>query len=385
MAVKTNYNKNGSSYYRVTATVGKDSNGKNIRKEFYGKSKKEAEEKRDEYLANIKSGLMANYNEMYLGDFMKIWLYNVVKPARADNTLLRYLNVFDNYIKNSELYHLKVYSITSLDIQRYYNRLSEEGKTFSMIFNLNKVLKTFFNYCVKQRYILINPCMGLELPKKEVIDESDKKVDPFTNDEIAAIMANCRGYMLPLVSLAFGTGLREGELLGLKITDIDLDSMTVTVNKALKTVYDCKADGSRERVTKIGTTKTESSKREIPIPQSLYSLLKKHILTQKELYLKNGLTDVVPSLFTTAICSPIDAHNLRRSWERILKRADVRYRKFHNVRHTYATKLFEADVNIKTIQVLLGHSSVQTTEKIYVHVAPDIKVKAVEKINHMFG
>lgn len=385
MAVKTNYNKNGNSYYRVTATVGKDANGRYIRKEFYGKSKKEAEEKRDEYLSNIRAGLATDYSEMTLGDFMKIWLYDVVKPARAENTLVRYLNVYDYYINDSELHHLKIYNITSLDIQRYYNELFENGKTYSMIFNLNKVLKTFFNYCIKQRYILINPCISVELPKSKDISEDDKKVDPFTNDEIAAILANCKGYMQALVTVAFATGLREGELLGLKISDVDLDNMIISVNKSLKTVYDCKNDGSRKRLTKLGTTKTESSLRDIPIPQSLCPMLKKHILCQKEIFLKNGLMDEEPFLFTTVLGNVIDAHNLRRSWERTLKRADVRYRKFHNIRHTYATKLFEADVNVKTIQTLLGHASVQTTEKIYVHVAQDIKVAAVDKINHLFG
>ena len=78
MAIKTNYTKKGNSYYRVTATVGKDANGKNIRKEFYGKSKKEAEAKRDEYINNIRAGLELDYKNKIFSDCIHDWLFYVM-------------------------------------------------------------------------------------------------------------------------------------------------------------------------------------------------------------------------------------------------------------------------------------------------------------------
>ena len=76
--------------------------------------------------------------------------------------------------------------------------------------------------------------------------------------------------------------------------------------------------------------------------------------------------------------------NLLRAWKRTLNRADVRYRKLHNIRHTYATKLFEAGVPLITISRLLGHHSIEITAKIYVHVMPKEKVDAAQRLNYLF-
>lgn len=385
MAVKTNYQKNGSNYYRVTATIGKDASGKVMRKEFYGKSKKEAEAKRDEYMQSIRSGLAADYREQTLGDLMHLWLFEVVKPTKAENTLVRYLNVYDNYIKPSELFNSKIYAVVNMDIQRIYNKLAAEGKTPSMLYNMNKVLKVFFNYCIKQRYILINPCIGIEFPKIEKSAEKQPKIDPFTDEEIKTILNNAPDYMFPLTATAFATGLREGELLALKLSDVDFEKEIIKVTKSLKTTYNCKPDGTRERVIKLGDTKTKSSIRDVPIPHKLIPVLKQHITQQRLIFFKFNIPAEEQLLFTTSTGCYIDAHNLQRRWMRLLKKIGARYRKFHNARHTYATKLFEANVNIKTIQILLGHSSLQTTSQIYIHVMQDVKADAVNKINYLLG
>ncbi len=382
MAVKTNYSKNGSSYYRVTATIGKDENGKLIRKEFYGKSKKEAEEKRDEYLINVRSGLAVDYQEHALGNLMKLWLFEVIKPNKAENTLVRYMGIY-NYIKSSNLYSIRIYNLTPMDIQKYYNELATGGKTHSQILMINKVLKSFFNYCIKQRYIFFNPCAGVELPKKDTTSDSEK-VDPFTDEEIKTILDGATDYMIPIITIALATGLREGELLALTIQDIDLSNNTIHVNKSLKATYDIKSETERTKVIKVGSTKTKSSVRDVPIPKNIAPLLKEQVNNQKMLFMRYGMLQQTQFLFTTPIGKCIDPKNLQRRWVRLLNRMNVRYRKFHNIRHTYATKLFEAGINIKTIQTLLGHSSITITEKTYVHVLQNIKADAVDKINYLF-
>lgn len=383
MTVKTNYKKNGSSYYRVTATIGKDPDGKPIRKEFYGKSKKEAEAKRNDYLQDLRLGLSSDYRDCTLGGLMHLWLFAIIKPSRADNTLSRYMTVF-NHLKNSGIFNSRLCDITSLDIQLYYNDLSEHGKTYYQIYMINKVLKIFFNYCISQRYVMINPCKGVNLPKARPF-ESDKAVDPFTDKEIKLILDGAKDYMHPIITIALATGLREGELLALTINDVDLQENIIYVNKALKVVYEINSDGSRKKVVKLGDTKTKSSIRSVPVPKNILPTLKQLITEQKQLYFKFGMTDEHQFLFTTPIATYIDPKNLQRRWVRLLKRVGVRYRKFHNIRHTYATRLFEADVNIKTIQTLLGHSSINITEKTYVHVLQNTKTDAVDKINYMFS
>lgn len=90
-------------------------------------------------------------------------------------------------------------------------------------------------------------------------------------------------------------------------------------------------------------------------------------------------------VFTTPIGTPINTSNLRKSYSRLLKKADINNIKFHALRHTYATRLLEEGVQIKTVQSLLGHSDINTTMNIYTHVTNEIKNNAVEKLNQIFN
>jgi len=390
MSVKTNYVKNGKEYYRVTATVGRDANGKLIRKEFYGKTKREAEAKRDEYLNGIKNGLNIDFQDTTLGDLMHVWLFEVARVSRKPSTFARYEGLYRNYIRDSELYGLKISLIKSIQIQRYYNKLYQEGKSSKTIKTLNKFLKTFFNYAVDEGYLVKNPCTG----KKIVIpgtpeEKAEAKIETFTDEEIKKITEALEGHRLKvLFLLAFGTGLRQGELLGLKWPDIDFEKKELKVQRTIKQVTIIDQNGNREYKTIEQIPKTKSSIRTVPIPSSLIPVLKEYRNKQKEEKLKAGpayLNDIEKGyVFTTELGSIIDARNLLRIYKKILDKAGVKYRKFHAIRHTYATKLFERGVPLKIVSELLGHSNISTTANIYTHVIPKEKTNAVETLNDLF-
>ena len=126
----------------------------------------------------------------------------------------------------------------------------------------------------------------------------------------------------------------------------------------------------------VSTLLTQVHTALIPELKKLDILVKEEKLKLGPAYEDNNL--LFPSLTGTYI----DAKNLRRSWERALKNIDMPYKKFHSLRHTYATRLFENDVSIVTVSRLLGHSSIKTTE-IYTHVLEDIKQKEVQCLNNM--
>ena len=222
-----------------------------------------------------------------------------------------------------------------VDIQRLYNQLAADGKTSSMLFNMNKVLRVFFNYCIKQRYILINPCVGAEFPKKQKTAETEQKVYPFSDAEVKTILNSAPDYMFPLLTVAFATGLREGELLALMLDDVDFDNGIIHINKALKTTYDCASVSERKRIVKISDPKTQSSVRDVPIPKNIAPILRQQVVHQRMLFLKYSTPQEEQLLFTTPTGSYIDAHNLQRRWMRLLNRVGIPYRKFHNTRHPY--------------------------------------------------
>lgn len=385
MARKTNCIKNGVEYFRITSTIGRDANGKLIRKEFYGISRKDAENKRDEYLDNIKKGLNIDYKNVTLGDLMQSWLFEIVKVRVKPTSFERYEGIYRNYIKESELYGVKLCSLKSIQIQRYYNNLYSNKKSSNSIKNLNKLLKQFLNYAVSEGYIFKNLCTGLVIPKDKVID--DKKIEVFTNDEIQALKRALIGHDLKcLILMALGTGLRQGELLALKWTDIDMDKKEVKVEKTIKRVKIIESDGSSKHEIITQPPKSKSSNRIIPIPSSLIPILKEHKNKQNRAKVKAGSSYTNNNyIFATATGNNLSTKNLFMSYKNLLKKAKISHKKFHSLRHTYATKLFEANVPLKTVQTLLGHSDISITANIYTHVMPKEKITAVEKLNDLFG
>ncbi len=389
MGRKINCVKNGKEYYRVTVSIGRDSNGKLIRKEFYGSSKKDAENKRDEYLDNIKKGLNVDYKNIVLGELMHSWLFEVIRVSSKikPSTFQRYEGIYRNYIKSSDIYGVKISALKAMHLQRYYNSLYDKGKTSNVIKNLNKLLKSFFNYAVAEDYILKNPCSSkrIVIPGQSEIHE--RKIEIFSDEEINTLKIVLKDHRLKfLILLALGTGLRQGELLGLKWVDIDIDNKQLKVERSIKQVSIISSDETRKYKTIVQSPKTKNSIRTVPIPSNLIVDLKEHKKFQKQEKLKCGNfyndTDYV---FTTETGKTMNARNVTKSYERLLKKAKIPYKKFHSLRHTYATKLFEVNVPLKTVQMLLGHSDISITANIYTHVMPKEKIKAVEKLNNLFA
>lgn len=386
MAIKTNYTKNGKNYYRVTATVGKTSDGKPIRKEFYGKTKKEAEQKRDNYLSDVRNGLDINYRNMTIGDLMKLWLFEVlihsdkIKPQ----TFSRYEIVYRLYVKTSPLNSIKISDIRQLNIQKYYNELSRQGKSKILINDINIHINPFFRYAVKQGFILKNPCTGIIIPSKNNVKH---EIKPFTDEEIKLLRNNCKNpYLKMIINIGLGTGLRIGEIWALTENDFNFEENTIKVNKSVKRVLFKTTDTKSITKIVVGSPKTKSSNRTVPIPSILVSEIKAFVKLQKEKYIEKGVSynSKTSQIFISQNCKFLDYISILNTWKKLLKNSSIEHRGLHSLRHTYATKLFEKNISIKTVSELLGHSSIDITSGIYIHVMPKLKVEATEYLNELF-
>lgn len=370
--------------WRASLTIGRDDKGKLLRKQFYGKTKTEVLSKMDEYKAKSSLGLLTIDEKITLQAWISTWLSDYKIHDSRPSTLERYWGIYNNYIKNTELGVIKLKDLKAAHIQSYYNNLlKNKGKSADTIKFINKTVKAALSQAQKEQYILTNPCQFVTLPKQS---KEKEEVMIFSQDEQKFFIKSLDGHKLAsLFKLAFGTGLRQGELIALRWDDIDFVTAELKVSHTLKRVS--KLDYTEGNKTEIieQAPKTKYSARTIPIPSTLIADLKAHKKRQNEekllagdAYSNNGL------VFCTEIGNPIDARNLVRSYKRALELADIQYRKFHSLRHTYATRLFENDVPLKTVQTLLGHSSIDITSNIYTHVLPEEKIKAVDVLNSYF-
>lgn len=382
MARKTNMEVNGQDYYRVRATVF-NKYGEKIAKAFYGKSKKEAEQKRDEYLEGISRGLFSDFDKVIFGEFYKEWLNNVVKISIKETSYARYEGLYRNYIKNSPIANQTVISIRSIDIQIWLNALNAE-KGYHTVERIYKLLTSFFKYCFTEGLIPRSPMLAVKLPKKPM--KAEKK-DCLTPEDINKLFEHVKtDNSVCIYIFALGTGLRQGEILALNQKDVDLTNCTVNVNKTITKISVFDDEGNKEYQTLITKPKNNSSIRIAPIPDKIMPYLRQHITNEKKKHLANGVKFTSDSpLFTTDICTRIDASNLLKQWNKLQDELGIKKVRFHDLRHTFCTLLAETGVQLKTASLLMGHSSIETTAKIYTHVREQKKKEAVNQLNKVFG
>ena len=162
--------------------------------------------------------------------------------------------------------------------------------------------------------------------------------------------------------------MRRGEILALRGDDINYTNNTITINKTVVTTYKVDNKGHRHKSTYISIPKTKSSIRIIPLPIGLIKFLSEFNSDQDYLFLsKQG--------------NFIDASNFEKSWSSFLKRCGIKHKKFHSLRHTYATKQFENGIPALTVSKLLGHSSIEITLNTYTHVSEENKSKSIDTLS----
>ncbi|MDI6872498.1 MAG: tyrosine-type recombinase/integrase [Bacillota bacterium] len=359
--------------YTIVFDLPREADGKRRQKTITIRcTRREAEAKLAEILHQLNGGTYVEPAKMTLGEFLDRWLEDYAKEAVRPSTLKLYWAIVANQLK-PRLGHIPLSRLAPLDLQRYYAWALKEGRVNA---EGNPVGKPLSPASVRKHHNLIHRALTHAvkwgLANRNVADMVEPpaverpEIHPLTADQALRLLDASRStgrYALYLAAVT--TGLRRGELLGLRWQDVDLDVGTASVVMAMKR-------------SGLGSTKTRGSVRQIALSPSLVQALREHRAIQDEErklwgpeWQEHGL------VFTGDAGRPISPRNLVRQFKLLLKKAGLPNSvRFHDLRHTHATLLFRKGVHPKAVQERLGHSSITVTMDTYSHILPTIQREA---------
>jgi integrase len=253
---------------------------------------------------------------------------------------------------------IRLDAITLPHVREFMKALLAKDLSPKTVLNVMVVLKEMLKHAVQWGYLDANPAHYAERPRGE-----DQEMQILTRPEIRRLLDAADEPVRTLILCAVLTGMRRGELLGLRWEDVDLERHRLFVRRALWR-------------GKFVTPKSRRSRRTIDLAPTLGAALAK--LASR---VQGGL------VFCSADGHPIDPDNFaHRDWARVLRRAEVRRIRFHDLRHTYASLLIAQGAHPKYIQAQLGHASIQTTLDRYGHLMPDAHAAEARKLDGLvFG
>jgi integrase len=342
------------------------------RKPLYGKTQEEAIAKLKEAQYQQRQGTLATGPRQKLGEHVTWWLEEVKKRTTRSSTYMRYRVALYAHILPA-LGHLQLNKVTLRVIQRFYNQKLDEGQSPSSVITMNTVLHQAFEYAVNERLIGVNPCRGVALPTKK-----KRELHPLTIEQAQQLLQSAQGTMFePFIALALTLGVRHGELLALRWQDIDFAQGVLSIHHTLTVAEDYHFV--------VGDPKTEAGERAIMLPQPVSEILVAYRTEQTRVRAKAGPAwqehDLV---FCTPQGKQLGPGDVRQRFYRLLKRAGLPRIHIHDLRHSAATLMRSMGVDLKVIQEILGHSTLDMTANIYSHVLPSMQKEAVERMNHLF-
>jgi integrase len=346
------------------------------------KTKKEAEREMAKKIAEIEQGAYVEPSRMPLKDYLIKWLDDYARINCAPRTYEGYERIIHQHII-PDLGKITLDKLKPMHIQNYYTKKLTEGRkdgkgglSHRSVLHHHRVLHEALDHAVKWQVISINPAKACTPPKPQ-----KKQFNVLTREEIHILLQAAKGkYFYEAVLLAINTGLRRGEIYGLRWTDIDFNNKTISIRQTLQRL---KGKGLVFRET----TKTDGSRRSIAVTDATLDILKKIKARQARQKLKFGpLYQDHNLVFANEDGTPVNIDYVSREFGRLVKRLDIPYVRFHDLRHTHATLLIEQGIHPKIVSERLGHSSISITMDIYSHVMPNMQKEAVQKLdNFLYG
>ncbi|MBD5081861.1 MAG: tyrosine-type recombinase/integrase [Ruminococcaceae bacterium] len=346
-------------------------NGKRVEKHFV--KAVEAKKWLAEAKHNDEHGNIGKVSQMTVDAWYEYWITEIKEKVVRFNTIRGYKY---RYIQNIKpiIGNMIISDVKPMHCQKVLNLMDDKGYKKASIDLCRVTMQNMFFYAVENEIIPLSPVKrSVKCPKK-----GDKKVRFLTLDEQKRFLDTAKATSHFYLQYAFvlQTGLRTGELVGLKWEDINFEERTITVNRTMGYVCD-------DKEFKVGEPKSKSGHRTIPMTQEAYDIL----IHKKHEYKERKVSNILYSdfVFVNQNGRPIQNAVYNAAIYVIAKKIGIEKFSMHTLRHTFATRAIEAGMKPKTLQEILGHSNISITMNLYVHVTDDEKEKEIKKLEQAFN
>ncbi|SES23049.1 tyrosine-type recombinase/integrase [Streptomyces qinglanensis] len=342
--------------------------GTRARKFAYGKTWAECDAKRRELLAKVDQGVPVPTRSAKLSEWLPYWLENVVRPRRK-------LSTYDKYEAHVRLYLVprigtkRLESLGVADVRRFLTRL-ERDTTAATAKETHRVLRSALSAACREELVTRNVAGLVEPPRV-----TSRELSPWTLEETLTFLGAARkDPLFAAFVLAVTMGLRRGEIVGLRWSDVDLENRVLYVRQQTQRrrgqLYQDDPKGRRRRA--------------VPLPAMCVAPLRWHRLRQSEAKRMAGkLWQESAYVFTTRTGRPVEPRNVYRSFTRVAESAGLRVIRLHDARHGCATLLVAAGVAPRVVMEILGHSQISITMDVYTHVVQDTQREAISHMDRL--
>ena len=356
-------------------TAGHDpETGKPIYRNVLGKTQAEVKEKLKTAIQETQSLDFSKTGQYTVGQWMDVWYENYAKIKVRPSSHQTYKGYIENHIKPN-IGDIPLEKLTTLDLQRLYKTLLSRGRVDRLeskgqprglspktVRNIHQILSSALKLAQEQRLILTNPAEGCALPKTE-----HREMKTLPMEQLQSFLREAKDSgVFELYYLELATGLRRGELLGLKWEDIDLEHGDLRVRRQIARINGKVVEAP---------LKTKNAYRTLPLAEDTISILNE----QKK---KVGSS---PWVFPSATGGPISPDSVLHMLHRVLKRAGLPEVRFHDLRHTFATLALQNGVDVKTVSGMLGHFSAGFTLDTYAHVTTSAQKAAANTMGKLLS
>lgn len=338
-----------------------------------GKSQKEVREKIQSIAVELNEGTFVAPSKKTLGEWLDIWLAEY-QGSKKPLTIQNYKQAIKKHIRPT-LGGVLLKSLTNLMIQRFYNSLTEGDHPLSpkSVKNVHGILHKALDQAVKAGELKTNPSDNCVLPK-----QIKPEIKPLEPEEITRFLQNLKGEAYRnLFLVAFFTGMRQGELLGLSWDRVDFEQGVIEIRQQLQCI-----DGNY-----FLETPKHDKVRLIAPAKLVMDALKKEKEAQG--HNRKLLGDKWQNEWNLVFTDTFGKHLVRRTvdkhFKKILEKSGIEPHRFHDMRHTFAVSMLDAGEDLKSVQDNLGHATAAFTLSQYAHVSKKMRMESSERMNNYFG